>query len=89
MDLSVRGHPLHTRALSVSLAQREDGRLDVLGEVLDLRKRGFVPVAGDLQPSGVVHQMQLRAVVAPETARLESFARTATYCWAAPKQLST
>jgi hypothetical protein len=74
MELSLRGHPLHTRALSVSLAQREDGRLDVLGEVLDLRKRGFVPVAGDLQPSGVVHQMQLRAVVAPETARLEALA---------------
>jgi hypothetical protein len=72
MDLSVRGHPLHTRALSVLLTHREDGRLDVFGEVLDLRKRGFVPVGGDLQPSGIVHQMELRAVVAPEPARLES-----------------
>jgi Protein of unknown function (DUF2889) len=74
MELGVRGHPLHTRSLSVTLAQREDGRLDVFGEVLDLRKRGFVPVAGDLQSSGIVHQMQLRAVVAPESARLESLA---------------
>ena len=74
MDLCVRGHPLHSRSLSVTLLQREDGRLDVFGEVLDLRKRGFVPVAGDLQPSGIVHQMQLRAVVAPESARLESLA---------------
>jgi hypothetical protein len=72
MDLCVRGHPLHSRSLSVTLAQRADGRLDVFGEILDLRKRGFVPVAGDLQPSGIVHQMQLRGVVAPETARLES-----------------
>jgi hypothetical protein len=72
MDLCVRGHPLHTRSLSVTLAERTDGRLDVLGEILDLRKRGFVPVAGDLQPSGIVHQMQLRGVVAPESARLES-----------------
>ena len=72
MDLCVRGHPLHSRSLSVTLSQRTDGRLDVFGEILDLRKRGFVPVAGDLQPSGIVHQMQLRGVVAPESARLES-----------------
>jgi hypothetical protein len=72
MDLCVRGHPLHSRSLSVTLAQRADGRLDVVGEILDLRKRGFVPVAGDLQPSGIVHQMQLRGVVAPGTALLES-----------------
>ena len=72
MDLSVRGHPLHSRSLSVTLTQRADGRLDVFGEILDLRKRGFVPAAGDLQTSGIVHQMQLRGVVAPETSRLES-----------------
>jgi len=74
MDLCVQGHPLHSRSLSVTLTQRADGRIDAFGEILDLRKRGFVPVAGDLQPSGIVHQMQLRAVVAPEGARLESLA---------------
>jgi hypothetical protein len=72
MKICVRGHPLHSRSLSVTLTQRADGRLDVLGEILDLRKRGFVPVAGELQASGIVHQMQLRGVVAPEAARLES-----------------
>src|SRR5262249_28873610 len=57
MHLDLRGHPLHTRCLSITLVQRADGRLDVHGEIVDLRKRGFVPVAGDLQPSGVVHHM--------------------------------
>jgi hypothetical protein len=71
VELSAHGHPLHSRSLSVTLAQRADARLDVFGEILDLRKRGFVPVAGDLQPSGIVHHMQLRAVVAPATARLD------------------
>ena len=72
MELCVRGHPLHSRLLSVTLAQRADGRLDVFGEILDLRKCGFVPVAGDLQASGIVHQMQLRGVVEPASARLEA-----------------
>ena len=45
MHLDLRGHPLHTRSLSVTLTRRADGRLDVRGELVDLRKRGFVPVA--------------------------------------------
>jgi hypothetical protein len=72
VELCVRGHPLHSRLLSVALAQRTDGRLDVFGEILDLRKRGFVPVAGDLQAAGIVHHMQLRGVVEPGSARLEA-----------------
>lgn len=71
MELSVRGHPLHTRSLSVTLAQGADERLDVFAEIVDLRKRGFVPVAGDLQPAGIVHHMQLRGRVEPASARLE------------------
>jgi Protein of unknown function (DUF2889) len=67
MLLDLRGHPLHTRSLSITLTQRTDGRLDVFGEVLDLRKRGFVPVAGDLQPSGIVHHMMLTGIVDPAT----------------------
>jgi Protein of unknown function (DUF2889) len=67
MLLDLRGHPLHTRSLSITLTQRSDGRLDVFGEVLDLRKRGFVPVAGDLQPSGIVHHMMLTGIVDPAT----------------------
>jgi hypothetical protein len=74
MHLDVGGHPLHSRSLSVTLAARGDGRADVHGVVLDLRKRGFVPVGSDLQPSGIVHLMQLGAVVDPATGRLESVA---------------
>ena len=71
MHLDLRGHPLHTRSLSVTLTRRADGRLDVRGELVDLRKRGFVPVAGELQPSGVVHHMLLDAIVDPATRRLD------------------
>jgi hypothetical protein len=76
MHLDLRGHPLHTRALSLTLVQRADGRLDAHASLLDLRKRGFVPVGGELQPSGIVHHMLLDAVVDPGTARLESIVST-------------
>jgi hypothetical protein len=72
MQLDVGGHPLHTRSLSVTLVARDDGRLDVHGVIVDLRKRGFVPVGGDLQPSGIVHLMRLDAAVDPATARLDA-----------------
>jgi hypothetical protein len=71
MHLDLRGHPLHTRSLSVTLTRRADGRLDVGGELVDLRKRGFVPVAGELQPSGVVHHMLLDAIVDPVSRLLD------------------
>lgn len=72
MHLDLRGHPLHTRSLSITLTQRADGRLDVHGELVDLRKRGFVPVAGELQPSGVVHHMLLDGVADPATRVLDA-----------------
>lgn len=72
MHLDLQGHPLHTRALSITLRQRPDGRLDVHGSLLDLRKRGFVPVAGDLQPSGIVHHMLLDGVVDPVARTLDA-----------------
>src|SRR5262245_51940015 len=71
MHLDHRGHPLHSRALSVTLSQRADGRLDARAALLDLRKRGFVPVGGELQSSGIIHHMLLDAIVDPATARLE------------------
>lgn len=76
MHLDVAGHPLHSRALGVTLSARDDGRLDVRGTVLDLRKRGFVPVGGDLQPSGIVHLMTVDGVVDAATARLDAIAAT-------------
>jgi DUF2889 family protein len=71
MRLEASGHPLHTRSLSVVVTARADGKLDVDGVVLDLRKRGFVPVGGDLQGAGIIHDMRLAGVVDPERALLE------------------
>jgi hypothetical protein len=74
MRLDVHGHPLHTRSLSITIAQRADGALDVQGVVLDLRKRGFVPVGGDLQGSGIIHHMLLDGVVDPASTVLRTIA---------------
>jgi hypothetical protein len=71
MRLAATGHPLHTRAFGVWTVARDDGRLDVGGYVLDLRKRGFVAVAGDLQGTGIIHDMRLAGTVDPATGVLE------------------
>jgi hypothetical protein len=64
MLLDLSGHPLHTRALAVTVRQGDAEHVDVASYVLDLRKRGFVPVGGDLQSSGIIHHMEIRATVA-------------------------
>jgi len=74
MRLGASGDPVHTRALSVAFVARVDRKLDVHGRVLDLRKRGFVPVAGDLQGSGIIHDMRLTGIVDPATGVLEHLA---------------
>src|SRR5256712_7042352 len=74
MRLEARGHPLHTRALSVVLAARAHGKLDAHGAVLDLRQPGFGPVAGDLQGAGVIHDMRLAGTIDPASATLETLA---------------
>lgn len=71
MRFAVEGHPIHTRALSVTFRHRADGRLDAEGYLLDLRKRGVVPVAADLQGPGIVHHMQLAAIIDPATRRID------------------
>jgi hypothetical protein len=74
MLLDLRGHPLHSRALSVTLSQRGDGALDAQAVLLDLRKRGVVPVGGDLGGPGIVHHMLLDAVIDPSGPTLASIA---------------
>jgi len=74
VQLPVRGHPLHTRSLAVRLVQGEKPRVEAAGELVDLRKRGFVPVAADLQPSGVVHHMRVDASADLEAGILERIA---------------
>lgn len=61
MELETRGQPLHTRCLSVTLSRGEGARREVDASLVDVRKRGFVPVCGDLQGSGVIHHMQVAA----------------------------
>jgi len=72
MHLPVSGHPLHTRAIRVTLTRRDDGKVAVAAALLDVRKHGYVPVSGDLQSSGVVHDMRIDALVDAETRVVES-----------------
>lgn len=71
MRLAIRGHPLHTRALAVELRDGGAGTWVVDASVLDVRKRGFVPTAGELRPPGVLHHMFLDGVVDPTRGVLE------------------
>ena len=59
MPLSAAGNPLHSRALSVTLAEAAAPEVAFAAYVLDLRKRGFAPVGGDLQGPGIIHHMRL------------------------------
>jgi hypothetical protein len=72
MRLDARGTPLHSRALTIVVARRAEGGLAVEGTLVDVRKRGFVPVAGDLQGSGLIHHMRLLATATADGDRLES-----------------
>ncbi|MEW6268678.1 MAG: DUF2889 domain-containing protein [Thermodesulfobacteriota bacterium] len=70
MQLAARGVPIHTRTLSVTLLGGEGREIEVAAYVLDLRKRGFVPVAGDLQGTGIIHHMQLAGTIDRRERRL-------------------
>ena len=71
MPISVTGEPLHTRMLTVDVQVGEGGGFAVQGQVIDLRKRGLVPVPGSRQLPGVIHHMALRARVDGATRALE------------------
>ena len=64
MEIEAIGAPAHTRTLVVSLAKIADGRVDASGAIVDVRKRGLVPMASDLQTAGVIHDMRVRAEIA-------------------------
>lgn len=72
MQLDSRGIPSHTRTLSVTLRQGDAGRVDFSAYVLDLRKRGFVPVGGDIQGPGIIHHMTLNGTVDRDAGRIET-----------------
>jgi Protein of unknown function (DUF2889) len=70
MVFEARGGPLHTRSLSVSLTQAEPPLVAFHGYVLDLRKRGFAPVGGDVQATGIVHHMEVDGTIDATTGRI-------------------
>ncbi|MGH0038558.1 MAG: DUF2889 domain-containing protein [Myxococcota bacterium] len=71
MQLPVTGHPLHTRSLTTVTHMRADGRLQARGDVNDLRKCGFVPMVGGIQPAGIIHQMSIDLVLDPASRRID------------------
>jgi len=71
-ELPLRGRPLHTRHLLLDLLAGGPLDLVVRGEILDLRKNGFVPSAGDLQTAGIIHHMTLEASVDAATRTLRA-----------------
>ncbi len=72
MPLKITGVPLHTRSLTIVSALRGDGRWDVRGDIIDLRKCGFVPMTQDIQPSGIIHHMTIKQIVDPDRLRIDS-----------------
>lgn len=70
MEVTTRGEPVHTRTLGVTLADAGDGEVEARGSVLDLRKRGLVPMGGELQTGGVIHHMRVEARIDRATCRV-------------------
>lgn len=66
--------PLHTRSLTVALSRGEDERWHARGDVVDLRKNGFVPSGYDIQPSGVIHMMSIDLDLACGSLEIEEIA---------------
>ncbi len=74
MHIDQHGHPIHTRALQVRLAIDDGDTLRARGYLLDLRKRGFVPVGSALQGSGIIHHMEIELSVDRRTGEILSIA---------------
>jgi hypothetical protein len=74
MPLSAAGNPLHTRALSVTVAEAAAPEARFAAYVLDVRKRGFAPVGGDLQGPGIIHHMKLNGRIDRGAARVTAIA---------------
>lgn len=64
--------PAHTRTLVVHLEHAAPSCWRAQGVILDLRKRGLVPMAGDLQTAGVIHHMRVDAEIDVERRWLTS-----------------
>lgn len=69
---SVQGLPLHTRSLTVAIWRSSAATWHARGDVIDLRKNGFVPSSYDLQPSGIIHMMSIDLDFDLETLEIDS-----------------
>jgi len=74
VQLPIAGHPLHTRSLTLAVTLGDDGAWHARGDVIDLRKVGFVPMMSDIQPAGIIHAMSIDLRVDPEARRIEDVA---------------
>jgi hypothetical protein len=74
VDLLLTGTPVHTRALTLLVSELGAGRVRALGSVIDLRKSGFNPMFGDVQPAGLIHDMEIDAEVDLASGTLEKLA---------------
>jgi len=72
VQLPSRGHPVHTRSLTITATLAEDGSWNARGDIIDLRKCSFVPMSYDIQPAGIIHQMSIDLQIDPETRRIGS-----------------
>lgn len=68
---SVHGRPLRTRSLTIVISRESDSLGPVRGDVIDLRKHGFVPMIDDIQPSDIIHMMSIDLTFEPESLRIE------------------
>jgi len=66
--------PLHTRALSIAVSRDSDSLWYARGDIIDLRKNGFVPSSYDIQPAGIIHSMNIELRFDPESLRIEQIA---------------
>jgi hypothetical protein len=67
----VQGLPLHTRSLTVAIHRDSQERWHARGDIIDLRKNGFVPSSYDLQPSGIIHMMSIDLDFDPDSLSIE------------------
>ena len=72
LPASINGLPLHTRSLTVQLRAAGPDQWRARGDVIDLRKNGFVPTSYDIQPAGVIHSMSIELDLDPTTLRMDA-----------------
>ncbi len=72
LPASIDGLPLHTRSLTVQLRAAGPDQWRARGDVIDLRKNGFVPTSYDIQPAGVIHSMSIELDLDPTTLRMDA-----------------